>query len=64
MANVPQLEPWCNSWVVVSKETGTAVLETYQHKLVEAVNADKYDVLSSYQYLVNLNNRSMITCQR
>jgi len=45
----------CNSWVVVSKATGEAVLETFSRKVADRVDRGRYDVLTAYDYLVRLN---------
>lgn len=44
-----------SSWVIVSKETGKAVFETYQQTVAEKVNTDRYTVMPVMQYLQNLN---------
>lgn len=43
------------SWVIVSKETGKAVMETFNQKLAEHVNTDKYQAIPILKYLVSLN---------
>lgn len=45
----------CGSWVIVSRVTGEAVLETYSRKTAEAVNHAAYRVLTAYDYLCGLN---------
>jgi hypothetical protein len=45
----------CNSWTIVSRETGKAVLETWQPSVVAKVNTDKYEVLTTYDWLVRVN---------
>ncbi len=45
----------CNSWIVVDKVTGKAVLETYQRSVADKVNTARYEVLTAYEYLVRLN---------
>ena len=37
---VPELEPHCWSWIVVSRATCLPVLETYSRKIAEAVNTE------------------------
>ena len=44
------------SYVIVSKETGKAVFETFNEKTAMAVNAKKYNVMPILQYLYSLNN--------
>lgn len=58
MLNLPAhaLTP-CNSWVVVSKETGQAVLETWSQEVVDAINRERYTVVTSYEWLVSLNRK-------
>ena len=46
------------SWVVVSKETGKVVMETYQRSVAEKVNLDHYAVFPVLQYLQSLNTAS------
>ena len=45
------------SWIIVSKATGRAVLETFSQAVADAVNREKYEVWSAYEYLVDLNKR-------
>lgn len=45
------------SWVVVSKATGEAVFETFQKKLVDKVNLEKYDVMPIHDYLIFVNKK-------
>lgn len=42
------------SWVIVS--TNQAVMETSSHKVADAVNLDKYRVVSILAWLVSLNS--------
>lgn len=53
--NIPELEHHCGSWIIVDRQTGKAVLETFNRKTAEAVNQDKYKVLTALQYLTSLN---------
>ncbi len=43
------------SWVVASKATGKAVFETYSAEVVGAVNREKYEVYTIYDWLVKVN---------
>lgn len=52
---VPELEPWCGSWIVVSRETGKPVLETFNPRVAGAINLARYEVLTAYRWLVRLN---------
>lgn len=54
---IPELEPHCGSWIVVSRETGKPVLETFVRKTAEAINQDRYQVVTALQWLVGLNRR-------
>lgn len=58
--NVPDCEPWCNSWVVVSKATGKPVLETWSQAVAEKVNGDAYTVLTAHQWLVSINSPNRV----
>lgn len=51
MANVPNLAKHEGSWVVVRKGTLSAVLETFDRKRAEAVNAELYEVITIGDYL-------------
>ena len=44
-----------NSWIVVNRQTGEAVLETFSEKVTQAINTKKYQVLTAYEYLCKLN---------
>ena len=44
-----------NSWIIVNRSTGNAVLETWSKKLTQAINLEKYQVMTAYDYLCNLN---------
>ena len=44
-----------NSWIVVDKATGKAVLETFSQRVADAINRDKYIVKTSHEYLCELN---------
>jgi hypothetical protein len=57
MAPVPRLERHCGSWIIVSRATGAAVLETFERRTAEAVNQRAYEVLTAAQWLGRLNRR-------
>lgn len=57
MAHVPELPPHCGSWVIVRRDTGAAVLETYRRSVAERVNEASYQVLTCAAYLGGLNSR-------
>jgi hypothetical protein len=46
-----------SSWVIVRKDDGKAVFETFSPKVAEAVNRDKYNVVSIVEYLYSLNRK-------
>lgn len=46
------------SWIIISKATGKAVMETFSLKQVAMVNRDKYDVKPILEYLQGLNRKS------
>jgi hypothetical protein len=52
---VPELEQHCGSWIVVDRSTGESVMETFSHKVAEAINQDKYEVVTTLQWLTRLN---------
>jgi hypothetical protein len=49
--------PTCNSWIIVSRQTGKPLMETYDKTVVDVVNRERYEVLSAYQWLVRLNKQ-------
>lgn len=53
----PKLENNCGSWVIIKRSTGKAVLETFSKKIADAINTKKYEVLTTLDYLVRLNQR-------
>ena len=55
MQNVPELEHYCGSWVVVSRATGKAVIEIFECRNAERLNFDKYELQTAAQWLANLN---------
>lgn len=62
--NIPELPHHCNSWIVVRRETGEAVLETRNRKVVEAVNQEKHEVKTFLQYIVDLNTNIAASAKR
>lgn len=52
---IPDLEPHSGSWVIVSRATGRAVLETFERRTAEAINANRYEVLTALQWLHRVN---------
>jgi hypothetical protein len=45
------------SWVIVEKNTGKAVFETYSRKMADAVNRKKFNVLPILEYLQEFNRK-------
>jgi hypothetical protein len=43
------------SWVIVRKSDNTAVFETFNKRVAQAINTDKYLAVPIEQYLGNLN---------
>lgn len=53
---VPGLEHHCGSWIIVSRETGKPVLETFNKGTAAAINQDMYEVLTALQWLCRFNS--------
>jgi len=45
------------SWIIVNKQTGAAVFETFNPAMAQAINTAKYAVLPALQYLQQLNRQ-------
>lgn len=45
------------SWVIVRKNDGKAVLETWNPRVAGAINRAVYDVVPAWKYLATLNAR-------
>jgi hypothetical protein len=43
------------SWVIVNKQTGEAVLETFNKGVISRLNTDKYKAVPIAKYLGSLN---------
>lgn len=54
---VPKLNDRSGSWVVVDRQTGEQVFETFERDTAERVNRDRYDVLTAAEYLGQFNQR-------
>jgi hypothetical protein len=54
-ATIPALEAHCGSWVIVSRDTGAAVLETFSPAVASKVNLARYRVVTALQWLASLN---------
>jgi len=49
MGTVPELEPYCGSWVVVARAAGLPVMETFSRRCAEAINQDKATGLDCFE---------------
>lgn len=58
---IPELEPWCRSWVIRERSSGCVMFETFRREVAEAVNQEKYEVVTTYRYLVSLNKKNPST---
>jgi hypothetical protein len=47
------------SWVIVDISTNEAVLETYNAKLLEALNLKRYKAVPILEYLQSLNRKGV-----
>lgn len=45
------------SWVIVNKETGEAMFETYNQNLLHIINTEKYEIMPILKYLGALNRK-------
>lgn len=43
------------SWVIVSRQTGKPVFETFERSTADRVNRDKYEVLAVHDWLIRYN---------
>jgi hypothetical protein len=43
------------SWIIVSRETGKPVLETFSSRTADAVDRARYEVLTALQWLQRFN---------
>ena len=50
-ANIPELEPYCGSWVVTRKATGKVIGEFFDRRNVEKFNPATCLVETTAQYL-------------
>ena len=57
MASVPSLPAHCGSWIIVCRETGDAVLETWSYDVASRVNGQKYEVRTALAHLASLNRK-------
>ena len=45
------------SWVIVRRNDGKSVLETFDKRLANAINLELYEVLPAGEYLARLNKQ-------
>ena len=55
MPKIPDLEPSCNSWVIVDRATGKPLVETWDRAKAQAVSQTHYEVLTALQWLQRFN---------
>ena len=52
---IPTLPHNCNSWTVVSRQTGEPVLETFSPSVAGKINLNSYFVVTTLQWLQGFN---------
>ena len=45
------------SYIIRDRETGRVIMETFDKKLVAAINAERYEVVPIREYLVSINGK-------
>ena len=45
------------SWVIINKQSGKAVCELFNRRLVDRINTRKYQAVPAGEYLVKLNRK-------
>jgi hypothetical protein len=45
------------SWVIINKETNEVIMETFNEKVVQALNTVKYKAVPILEYLQSLNKQ-------
>ena len=56
-----------DSWIVRDRDTGRGVLETFDRRVADAINTEKYDVVPALQHLQECNTpgtRAYAACRR
>lgn len=51
------------SWIVVSRDDGKAVLETFSKRTASAINLECYEVLTAHDWLVRFNRQVKASLQ-
>lgn len=46
------------SWVIREKATGNVIAETFNKKIVNALNTNKYEAVPIHKYLASLNAKA------
>jgi hypothetical protein len=46
------------SWIIRNKTTGEVIAETFNRRMVAALNVEKYEAIPALEYLVSLNAKS------
>ena len=46
------------SWIIRDKETKAVQFETFNRRVVDRLNTERYEAIPIQQYLASLNNRS------
>lgn len=64
MADIPELEHGCGSWIVTNKDTAVAVGEFYDRSVVEAINRDAYRIETAMAYLARRNREARGLCDK
>jgi hypothetical protein len=49
------MNPCGSSWIVVSRETGKPVFETFSQRIAGKVNLARYEVLTALEWLQRFN---------
>lgn len=46
------------SWIIRNKETGEVIAETFNKRVVEALNVKKYEAVPILNHLVSMNGKA------
>lgn len=49
------------SWIIREKETGRVIMETFDPRIVGAINTQRYEVVPILTYLQSLNAKALAT---
>ena len=53
-ADIPELEPYCGSWVVIRNSDGSAIGEFFNRQTLKRFNAEEVTIKTTAQYLADL----------